>query len=337
MERNGNSQSLQALYDWFPALGDRLESCKLGTFPTPVQRMRLPGFESQGLWVKREDLSSPVQGGNKVRKLELLLARGAGPVLTFGPWGSHHVLATAVHARSLGRDCHAVLVPQPMNTHHEQVRDLVRRNCVSTVELQELDLACIWRSRGEVRKLFQSCFGVQGGLIVPPGGTNALGALGYVAAGLELRAQVLAGLCPEPRRIYVPLGTGGTAAGLALGLAFAGMRTEVVAVQVASLFVGHTLALHAIAHSAKRLLGRLGAPIAGLPELRLRVRHGFIGKGYACTTTRGERAQALASSCGLPLESTYTAKTLAAMLSERSSSHDAEPWMFMNTFGPSCP
>jgi D-cysteine desulfhydrase len=221
-----------------------------------------------------------------------------------------------------------------MNAHHEQVRDLVRKNCASTIEIQGWDLASVWRSRADMKNLLRSCFDFTRGVIVPPGGTNALGALGYVAAGLELCAQVSAGLCPEPRRIYVPLGTGGTAAGLALGLALAGMRTEVVAVQVASLLVGHALALYAIAYEAKRLLCLLGAPIIGFPELRLRVIHGFIGKGYAWPTTQGEQAEALARSCNLPIESTYTAKTLAAMLSERSSSNDAEPWMFLDTFGP---
>lgn len=332
MER-ATRRSVLSLYERFPGLESRLESCDLGSFPTPVHELCLPGLEKQNLWIKRDDLSSPQAGGNKVRKLELLLARGSDPVLTFGPWGSHHVLTTAWHARALGRDCHAVLVPQAMDPHHEEVRALIRRYCVSTLEIQTLDLAGLHTSLAALPKWLASLRLPKRLRLVPPGGTCGLGALGYVAAGFELRSQIEAGQCPEPQRVYVPLGTGGTAAGLALGLALAGLRTQVVAVRVASLFVGHSWALHTLASQAHQTLRSLGVRVE-MPRLRLRVSHRFIGKGYAAATVKAARALNLARSSGLTLEMTYTAKTLAAMLDERSGETRAEPWMLLNTFGP---
>ncbi|MCU0664756.1 MAG: pyridoxal-phosphate dependent enzyme [Myxococcota bacterium] len=330
---SGEEPSAQFLFNRFPGLACGLKSRGLGVFPTPVHELRLPGYEFGDLWVKREDLASPLQGGNKVRKLELLLAQGSSPVLTFGPWGSHHVLATAVHGRSLGRDCYAVLVPQPMDPHHEEIRDLIRRTCASTLEVPSFDVGGLLRSGWDLARLVRPLVDAKRCTIIPPGGSSGLGALGYAAAGLELSHQVEAGLCPEPERIYVPLGTGGTAVGLALGLALAGLCTEVVAVQVASLLTGHTLALHAIASRAWNLLRGFGVSVQR-PPWRLRVLHGHVGEGYAFPTKEGERAKLLAEPCCLPMESTYTAKTLAAMLFERSMAEKPGPWMFLGTYGP---
>ena len=86
----------------------------LGTYPTPMARCGV-------LWVKRDDLSSPIYGGNKVRKLELLLgaARDAGrsKILTIGAVGSHQVVATAVFGKLHGFAVEAILVPQPDSGH----------------------------------------------------------------------------------------------------------------------------------------------------------------------------------------------------------------------------
>src|SRR5689334_16369798 len=86
----------------------------LGTYPTPVSR-------SGALWVKRDDLCSTIYGGNKVRKLELLLgaARAAGKakILTIGAVGSHQVVATAIFGKLHGFAVEAILVGQPDSAH----------------------------------------------------------------------------------------------------------------------------------------------------------------------------------------------------------------------------
>ena len=103
---------------------------QIGVYPTPVQR--LPGALGPGrdLWVKRDDLTSPRYGGNKVRKLERVLedarARGVRKLVTVGAAGSHHVLATAIYAPDFGIEVEAVLVPQPRTMH---VVDNLRAIC----------------------------------------------------------------------------------------------------------------------------------------------------------------------------------------------------------------
>ena len=93
----------------------------LGAFPTPVSRVEALSRPGATLWVKRDDLSSAIYGGNKVRKLELLLgaARAAGrsKLLTIGAVGSHQVVATAIYGKLHGFEVEAILVPQPSSPH----------------------------------------------------------------------------------------------------------------------------------------------------------------------------------------------------------------------------
>ncbi len=94
----------------------------LATTPTPVERSRaLSEALGSDVWVKRDDLTGTRYGGNKVRKLEYLLAdamdRRADTIVTTGAAGSHHVLATSIYGRQLGLDVHGLLVPQPKTPH----------------------------------------------------------------------------------------------------------------------------------------------------------------------------------------------------------------------------
>src|SRR5271165_1348381 len=100
-------------------------SLTLGRYPTPVERLdELSGQESS-LWVKRDDRTNEIYGGNKVRKLERLLAdaraRGARRIVTVGAAGSHHVLATTYFGAREGFAVEAVLVPQPRTDHVVEV------------------------------------------------------------------------------------------------------------------------------------------------------------------------------------------------------------------------
>ena len=104
--------------------------------PTPVAPLRLPGVPEGALWVKRDDLSCPLYGGNKPRKLEFVIgaaaARRSRRLVTTGGLGTHHGLATAVLGSSQGMATTVVLVEQP---HTEHVRDQLRALLESGAEL----------------------------------------------------------------------------------------------------------------------------------------------------------------------------------------------------------
>jgi D-cysteine desulfhydrase len=308
-----------------------LPHASLGDWPTPVEPVRLPGAPDD-LWVKREDRTSALYGGNKVRKLEFLLADSGGPVITAGATGSHHVLATALHARTLGRDCIAVLVAQPPTEHARSMLELNLDACTEVIRLDRLPASAADLGR-TVASVVLELARSRSATLIPPGGSSPAGALGYVNAGLELAEQVTAGACPGPDAVYVPLGTGGTAAGLALGLGLAGLETEVVAVRVATRITSNERYVRSLAERAHRLLRRHGLE-APMPPIRVRAVHDAIGAGYGHVTAEGERAVRLAEACGLPCETTYTGKALAVALDEMTADPGGAVRMFLDTYGP---
>lgn len=327
-----------ALVRRFPAIHRGLRRHPLCTLPTAAAPLeRIASRRGLGpLWVKRDDLSCALYGGNKPRKLEWLLgaalARGRRAVMTFGGIGTHHGLATAICAHDAGLRTVLVLLPQPVTAH---VRHCLLLHHAFGCEMH-LAESVAGVARTAVWRLAQ---GVRRGeplAIVPTGGTSALGAVGYVNAAFELADQVRAGVLPEPAAIFVPLGSGGTVAGLLLGLRLAGLRSTVVGVLVTDILPPSPRRLASLARGASRRLRRV-AP--SLPRVVIRpeevvVERAYLGAGYGAVTAAGEAAQRLlAEHEGIALETTYTAKAMAAMLdlAARPPYRD-RPLLFWNTY-----
>jgi D-cysteine desulfhydrase len=307
--RTGHVRSgrVGTLTDYFPGLASLPRGGLLGALPTPV----VPSALASALWIKRDDLTALPIGGNKVRALDFLLG-GLGPgatVLTAGAIGSTHTLTTIVHAKRLGARALVIRWPQEMN---DVARVVARRIEAEADDVQTTRSVpgAYWRA---VRtRVFRDV------RWVPPGGTSALGILGHVDAALELADQVAAGECPAPARIVVPLGSGGTAAGLALGLEVAGLPTSVVGVRVVSQIVANKARVLRLATRAARLVERL-APGARVPLVspgRLHVVEGYFGGAYGRETNEGRAATERFREGHAPvtLEPTYTAKAFAAAL-----------------------
>ncbi len=305
----------------FPAL-TALARAPLGCFPSPIERLEGVGAD---LWIKRDDLDAPVCGGNKVRALEFLLA-GVGPgdvVLTLGGEGSTHVLATAVHAARLGARTVALRWPHDMSPVAHRVAAAARAECAEVVTTRGPVGAVL---RAHALRLWRRV------RYVPIGGSTPLGILGHVNAALELAEQVARGELPEPARVVVPLGSGGTAAGLALGFAIAGLGTTVVGARVAPRLVsnrGHVLRL---AGATRRFVERLtGATLPAVEPGRVTVAHQGYGGAYGRPLAAGDAAAAiLRRARGLALDATYSAKACAVALDAARAG--GGPTLFWLTF-----
>ncbi len=281
--------------------------------PTPVHCLR------ENLWVKREDCAGTgPYGGNKIRKLEWLLGRvqaAGGDILTTGPAGSHHVLATSVYARSVGMRVRVVLWPE---RDSPRVRETLRAIHAAADDVRVaasiVGVLPVWSRQYAAMRIF-------GGFppaTLPAGGSDPDGCLGWVAGGMEIAAQVDAGAMPAPARVYVPVGTGGTAAGLWIGLALGGLRTELVGVDVGGARIGArevTFAAEAmvrlLAARVARRLASWGIGRATPGPLRI-VRR----PGYGVATSEIDEAMHAGTALGLPMEPTYTAKALSVALAE---------------------
>jgi D-cysteine desulfhydrase len=172
-------------------------------------------------------------------------------------------------------------------------------------------------------------------LAVPLGGTSWLGAVGFVNAGLELAQQVCDGDIEQPDEIYVAMGTMGTVAGLALGLALSGNPARVQAVRVTDEHFANPGRLDQLIRKTAALLHRADPDIpAGLERrVRLQYRPEFFGAGYAKSNPETDMAVSIASSeLGLALEATYTGKAFRALLHDRQQNEIPTKRLFWNTY-----
>ena len=174
-----NSQKLyRPLFDRYPGLRDKLPLIELATLPTPIQApqqlAREIGVDS--LLLKRDDLSAQLYGGNKVRKLEFLLADALagdyGAVLTYGGAGSNHALATAIYAKQSGLDCHAILAREPAT---ESVAKKLLYHLDLGTQLESADTMPAIRAASE--RILASNGAVYE---IPFGGSSWRGAAGFV-------------------------------------------------------------------------------------------------------------------------------------------------------------
>jgi len=320
------------LQERFPALAGTLPHLALSERPTPVRE--LPGL---GVWVKEDgEFGAGGWGGNKVRKLEWLIPdarrRGRRSILTFGGLGTNWGLATALYGREHGLEIALALVDQPVDAHVE-----------AQLARLESSGARIHRTHTKARTvamlpwlIARNARGGRPPYLLPAGGSSAVGVLGYVEAALEIAAQVEDGVLPEPAHAVVAVGTGGTAAGLALGFQIAGLRTRVLGVVVNDQLRLDPPALVRLARRAAKLLERRGASLGSLrldPDM-LDLTRDQIGEGYGHRTEAATRATALAAEENLSLDPVYTAKAMAGLLAQRSEGRLAGPLLFVHTDGP---
>jgi D-cysteine desulfhydrase len=172
--------------------------------------------------------------------------------------------------------------------------------------------------------------------VIPMGGSNWLGAVGFVNAGLELAQQLATANLAPPDRLYVANGTMGTAAGLAIGLALADLKTEIHAVRVTHDSVANPVAMQRLIAKIAAMLRRLDSSIPDdiASRTRLQFRDEFFAGGYARSNPATDRAIALAQDdLGLTLDSTYSGKAMAALLNDlEAAQYDGQKLLFWSTY-----
>ena len=317
--------------DRLPALARDLPRKDLAMLPTPVRDVSFHYLGQQfDVAIKSDDATSGIYGGNKVRKLEYLFAAAIdgkkSSVATFGTVGSNHALATAIHAKELGLACTCFLSHQ--------------RASATTANVLRAHLALgthIVRYGGsETSRQETVAKNVDVGdtEIIPAGGSSWLGTLGFINAGLELAMQIESGEVRKPDRVYVATGTMGTAAGLAIGFAMAGLDSSIEAVRVSMTAICNERAMQALISDTLSALRQyqpeLDADLA--QRIRVRIRDEFFAGGYAHTDESTDNAVAVArGEMDLQLETTYTGKAMAAVLADLSRSASGRV-LFWNTY-----
>jgi D-cysteine desulfhydrase len=305
----------------------------LVALPTPLDAApRLGAALGLDLFIKRDDLTGLGLGGNKLRKLEFILAEalaaGADTLMTTGGAQSNHARLTAAVAARAGLSCELFLKGEPTST---RIGNLLldalfgaEIHFCGVVGYNEIDARMAARAE-ELAKAGRKA------VAIPLGGATGLGTLGYVVAFRELRDQVAAVRDNRPMTVVVAGGTGSTAAGLILGAALWAPTTHFLVVSASWKSDILTAEIRRCAADSAALLG--------LPEPSLKavqVTDGFVGPGYAQPSEAGIAAVLkTARTEGLVLDTTYTGKAMSGLIATAGSGivGPSRPVVFLHTGG----
>lgn len=284
--------------------------------PTPIEHLERLSAQLGGpqIFVKRDDLLGLTAGGNKTRKLEFLMAdalhAGADTIITTGAVQSNHCRLTLAAAIKEGLATHLVLeerVPgsyQPDGSGNNFLYRLLGADGITVVPAGT-DLA---EAMNGVAEQVQTRGGTP--YVIPGGGSNPLGALGYVACAAEILSQSFEqGLTLD--HIICASGSGGTHAGLAAGLHALSSRIPLTGISVRAEATAQASRLHGLANAVLELLGQE----PDIPANRLVVQDDQVGPGYSLPTDAMiEAVQLFARTEGILLDPVYTGKAAAGMI-----------------------
>lgn len=286
----------------------------LAHLPTPYEPWSRLGAElGINLHVKRDDCTGLAFGGNKTRKLEFLvgdaLAQGASCLVTVGALQSNHCRQTVAAANRAGLPCHLVLVDQvPIKTDAYTASGNLLLDRILGATLHEvadkreapdviLHLLSVLQAKGETP------------YFMPPGGSTAVGALGYVACAMELAEDAKAAGVPL-NHVVVASSSAGTQAGLIAGFAALGLNVKVHGINVYEDDVDKLReAVRALATETLSLLGKGDAPF------EVTVHHDWRGPGYGIPTSEMHEALRLtAREEAVLLDPVYSGKGMAGLI-----------------------
>jgi D-cysteine desulfhydrase len=266
------------------------------------------------IFLKRDDMLGLFPGGNKTRKLEFLvadaLAQGADTLVTCGAVQSNHCRITLAAAVKEGLKCRLVLeerVPGSYDPHgngNHFMFELMGAEAIEVVPGGSDMAAAMQRHAEALAAVDRKAY------IIPGGGSNALGALGYVACAQEILAQSFeSGLHFDA--IVVGSGSSGTHGGLVAGLFGMNVAIPVIGIGVSRDAAQQEPLVHAEAQAALALLG-VHAP---LPRSAVRAVGGYWQPKYSLPNARMvEAVQMLARLEAVPLDPTYTGKAMAGLI-----------------------
>ncbi|WP_267369164.1 MULTISPECIES: D-cysteine desulfhydrase [unclassified Pantoea] len=300
--------------------------------PTPLEHLpRLSDYLGRDIFIKRDDFTPMAMGGNKLRKLEFLAAdalrEGADVLLTAGAIQSNHVRQTAAVAARLGLKCVALL-ENPIGTHAENYLSNGNR---LLLDLMDAEVIAVDTLHNPAEQLAEQATRLEAQgfrpYIVPVGGSNALGALGYVECAQEIAHQSEGVV--DFAAVVVASGSAGTHAGLAVGLEQLLPETELVGVTVSRQTDAQLPLVERLRQSlAASLEVQATAPITLWDE--------YFAPRYGEPNEEGmEAVKLLARLEGILLDPVYTGKAMAGLIDGISQNRFRRegPLLFIHTGG----
>lgn len=300
--------------------------------PTPLEYLpRLSDHLGRDIFIKRDDVTPMAMGGNKLRKLEFLAAdalrEGADTLVTAGAIQSNHVRQTAAVAAKLGLHCVALL-ENPIGTRAENYLSNGNRLLLDLLNAQ-VEMCDALNDPNRQLDELATRLEAQGfrPYVIPVGGSNALGALGYVESALEIAQQCDGAVALSS--VVVASGSAGTHAGLAVGLEQLMPEVELIGVTVSRKVAEQTPKVVTLQQAVAESLGlQANADITLWDD--------YFAPGYGTPNEEGmEAVKLLASLEGILLDPVYTGKAMAGLIDGISQKRfkDDGPILFVHTGG----
>lgn len=315
----------------------KLPKINFGNFPTPLQKLDSIGkrFSRNNLYVKCDNCSGDLYGGNKVRKLEYLLAdaqkQKATRLITSGFIGSNHALATALYGINNGFNVTLTLFGIQKGDHvcHNLIADY--QSGADIVHYESFD-----QYQQDLPRLLEYYERLDGAApyLIPAGGTSPIGVAGYINAAFELKAQLDTLNISGPVRIFVPFGTMGTVAGLILGLKASGINGSVIAVSVVPSFVASRNALIDLLNDSIRLFTSLDSSFSTIHicDDDYVIDTTQFGEGYGISTTKTDQAIELFKQHeSITLDPVYSGKAAASFFDNIANAKNNDCCIYWNT------
>ncbi|TKJ21223.1 MAG: hypothetical protein CEE42_13965 [Promethearchaeota archaeon Loki_b31] len=335
------------LFEVYPNLKGKVPWISILTgIPSDVDRLtELENYlklKDGEIYIKRDDKDHKIYGGNKLRKFEFIfgevLKKKKKGIITLGGIGTNHGAACAIVAKELGLKCELFLSLQPITWHVQRSLLLYDYFGAKLHFTKSFELGLL---KSLLFRLFHPKYYLMlyGGSPFLGIGTP-LGSIGFINAVFELKKQIDEGIIPEPDIIFVAAGSSGTSAGLTAGCKLLGLKTKVYAVNVSQDIVVNPKNLIKIANKSIKYLRKRDKSI---PDVQVNkgdfdMIKGYLGSNYGVKTVKGQKAVDLVyelegKKLGFKLETTYTGKTMAAMLDFfEKEENKSKKVLFWNTY-----
>jgi len=335
------------LFDVYPNLEGKIPWISILTgIPTNVDRLtELENYlklNDGEIYIKRDDKDHKIYGGNKLRKFEFIfgevLKKKKKGIITLGGIGTNHGTACAIVAKELDLKCELFLSLQPITWHVQRSLLLYHYFGAKLHFTKMFELGVL---KSLLFRMFHPKYYLMsiGGSPLLRFGTH-LGTISFVNAIFELKIQIDEGILPEPDIIFVAAGSTGTSAGLTAGCKLLGLKTKVYPVNVSRDIVVNPKKLIRIANKSIKYLRKRDKSI---PDVQVNkgdfdMIKGYLGSNYGVKTVKGQKAVDLVyelegKKLGFKLETTYTGKTMAAMLDFfEKEENKSKKVLFWNTY-----
>jgi len=292
---------------------NNLSRFKLAEYPTPIHFLKTltTAFDGPDIYMKRDDLISLGMGGNKMRKLEFLIGEALehrkDTLVTAGGIQSNHCRLTAAGARRAGLDCHLVLNGAPPDTPNGNLLlDHLFGAHIHYCDRKDRD-SKLYQVADELAENGKKPY------VIPVGGSNSTGSVGYVDAMFELEIQ-LKEMNLTPDAIVFASSSGGTQAGLTLGAGITGFKGQVLGISIDQVKTGTASFLPVLTRIVNETAKRIDSDIA-MTESDFSLDCHYLGAGYAVPgDLEFDAIRDLARYEGILLGPVYTARAMGALL-----------------------